>query len=107
MGGETLAPFPQELGVPQGGVLSLVIFNLFIEVLLRHVNARAADLGIELSAEDPKKAGKANLPEALRILALAYADDVVLVCPNVAAAQEALRLVEAWAADFGMTGGVG
>ena len=107
MGGETLPPFPQELGVPQGGVLSPVIFNLFIEVLLRHVNARAADLGIELSAEDAKKAGKSNLPEALRILALAYADDVVLVCPNKAAAQEALRLVEAWAADFGMTVGVG
>jgi len=31
-----------------------------------------------------------------------------LVCPsNKAAAQEALRLVEAWAADFGMTVGVG
>ena len=65
MGGETLEPFPQELGVPQGGVLSPVIFNLFIEVLLRHVDARAADLGVELSAEDAKKAGAAGLPEAL------------------------------------------
>ena len=36
MGGATLEPFPQETGVPQGGVLSPIIFNLFIEMLLRH-----------------------------------------------------------------------
>ena len=28
MGGTTLEPFPQEMGVPQGGVLSPIIFNL-------------------------------------------------------------------------------
>jgi hypothetical protein len=107
MGGETLEPFPQETGVPQGGVLSPIIFNLFIEVLLRHVNAHAAELGVELAAEDAARARTPNLPPAVRLLALAYADDVVLICPNVDAAQQALRLVQQWAADFGMTVGVG
>ena len=106
MGGATLEPFPQETGVPQGGVLSPVIFNLFIEVLLRHVNARAEELGVELSAADAARAGD-KVPDALRLLALAYADDVVLICPSVEAAQEALRIVQQWAADFGMIVGVG
>ena len=107
MGGTTLEPFPQETGVPQGGVLSPVIFNLFIEMLLRHVNAHAAELGVELSAVEAARAGVANLPPALQLLALAYADDVVLVCPSLEAAQQALRLVQDWARDFGMTVGVG
>ena len=106
MGGTTHAPFPQEVGVPQGGVLSPIIFNLFIEILLRYVNARAVDLGVELSADRAAAAGD-NTPPALRLLALAYADDVVLICPNVEAAQQALDLVQEWATDFGMTIGVG
>jgi hypothetical protein len=107
MGGATLEPFPQETGVPQGGVLSPIIFNLFIEMLLRHVNAHAADLGVKLSAVEAERAGVPNLPHALQLLALAYADDVVLVCPSHEAAQQALRLVQEWALDFGMTVGVG
>ena len=107
MGSETLEPFPQETGVPQGGVLSPVLFNFFIEVLLRHVNARAAELGVELAATDATLAGAASVPAAIRLLALAYADDVVLICPNAEAAQSALRLVQEWAADFGMTVGIG
>ena len=106
MGGVTQEPFPQEMGVPQGGVLSPIIFNFFIEVLLRYVNARAAVLGVELAAEQATAAG-ANVPPALRLLALAYADDVVLICPSIEAAQQALNLVQEWAVDFGMTIGVG
>ena len=106
MGGFTHASFPQEVGVPQGGVLSPIIFNLFIEVLLRYVNSRAAELGVVLSADEAALAG-AYVPPALRLLALAYADDVVLICPSAEAAQQALNLVQEWATDFGMTIGVG
>ncbi len=45
-------------------------------------------------------------PEPLRLLALAFADDVVLICPDsdVQSAQQALNLVQEWApAAFGMT----
>jgi hypothetical protein len=107
MGEVTLPPFPQETGVPQGGVLSPVLFNLFIELLLRHINARAADLGVEVAVEGAGSVDIADLPQALRLLALAYADDVVLICPTREAAQAAVRLVEEWAADFGMTLGIG
>ena len=85
-------------------------FLIFIEVLLRHINKHANELGVELSAENAKRAGVTNLPPALKLLALAYADDVflgVLICPSFDAAQEALQFVQEWAMDFGMTVGVG
>ena len=99
--------FRQETGVPQGGVLSPILFNIVMEILLRYVNARAADLGVKLSAENAERRGVSPLPPALQLLALAYADDVVLICPDVKAAQAALNLVQEWAVDFGMTIGVG
>jgi hypothetical protein len=95
MGGVSQQPFPQETGVPQGGVLSPICFNFFIEVLLRYVNEHAGKLGVTLAGG------------ALQLLALAYADDVVLICPNLSSAQEALDLVQKWAVAFGMVIGVG
>jgi hypothetical protein len=105
---ELLPPsFPQEVGVPQGGVASPILFNIILEVLLRFVNARAAELGVECSDAAAGATGAAHEP--LRLLALAYADDVVLiqVCPNTETAQQALNLVQEWADAFGMTIGVG
>lgn len=106
MGKSVLEPFPQGVGVPQGGVLSPILFNLFIEVLLRYVNARAAQFGVEISTEHATS-DDGVIPPPLRLLALAYADDVVLICPTREAAQQALNLVQEWASDFGMTIGVG
>ena len=100
-------PFPQEMGVPQGGVLSPILFNIVLEILLRYINAQAAVLGVKMAAEDAQRMGVVRLPPAIQLLALAYADDVVLICPNVKAAQQALNLVQDWAVDFGMTIGVG
>jgi hypothetical protein len=79
------------------------LFNIVLEVLLRYVNAHAAELGVVLSAD----AATGAVPEPLRLLALAYADDAVLICPDVQSAQQALNLVQEWAAAFGMTIGVG
>ena len=116
MGGAASESFMQEKGVPQGGVLSPIIFNLVIEVLLRYVNAHAAELGVEISAQAAlaarAPAGAAAPPPPphpppLRLLALAYADDVVLICPTAAAAQSALNLVQDWSEHFGFTIGVG
>ena len=111
MGDVLEKPFPQELGVPQGGVLSPIIFNIFIETLLRYINERAGQLGVELavSAEKASRVGiqTHELPSSLQLLALAYADDVVLICRDVASAQLALNMVQEWAEDFGMTLGIG
>jgi len=108
MGGVCLAPFAQEKGVPQGGVLSPIIFNFVMEVLLRYVNSNAQRLGIEVKADAALHSkSSAVLPPPLWLLALAYADDVVLICPNRAAAAEAVDLVQEWAEEFGFTIGVG
>jgi len=114
MGDSPQQPFPQEKGVPQGGVLSPIIFNLVLEVLLRYVNAHGRSLGSRSALRSAAAAaaardGTANapLPPPLQLLALAYADDVVLICPNRAAAQRALDLVQDWSEHFGFTIGVG
>ena len=113
MGGASSEPFRQEKGVPQGGVLSPIIFNLVMETLLRYVNAHAAELGVEISAEVAEtaraRAGAAAppTPPSLQLLALAYADDVVLICRDVASAQRALDLVQDWSEHFGFTIGIG
>ena len=106
--GSLLQPsFPQEMGVPQGGVLSPILFNIVLEILLRFVNTQAAALGVNMAAEDARRKGVIRVPPAIQLLALAYADDVVLICPDVKTAQQALNLVQEWAVDFGMTIGVG
>ncbi len=104
VGGDLQQPsFPQEIGVPQGGVLSLIQFNIVLEVHLRYVNAHAAELGLVFSAD----ADAGAVHEPLRLLALVYADDVVQICrPDVKSAQQALNLVQEWAAAFGITIGV-
>ena len=109
MGGSTHPSFPQEKGVPQGGVLSPIIFNLVIEVLLRYVNSHAAELGVEIRAAAARADTRDPLPTPppLQLLALAYADDVVLLCPSRDAAQQALNLVQEWSEHFGFTIGVG
>ena len=109
MGGAAQQPFQQQKGVPQGGVLSPIIFNLVIEVLLRYVNLHSAELGVLINAEvaQTARAAGAALPPPLQLLALAYADDVVLICPNIASAQKALDLVQDWSEHFGFTIGVG
>jgi hypothetical protein len=56
--------FSQETRVPQGGVLSPILFNIVMEILLRYVNARAADFCVKLSAEDAERRGVSPLPPA-------------------------------------------
>jgi hypothetical protein len=80
------------------------LFNIVLEILLRYVNSHAADLGVEMSAG---AAAAAPHPPVLRLLALAYVDDVVVICRDRASAQAALDLVQEWAVDFGMTIGIG
>lgn len=127
MQGHKGASFRQLRGFLQGANLSPVLFTLVMEPLLRYVNSRSAELGVKIEDSPQPKRRRSSLsttpdvppPEIIHppgrpppltptwILALAYADDVILICPSKHQAQEAAQMVAKWADKFGFTIGLG
>ena len=76
-------------GLPQGHVLSPMLFSLFVNDLL---------LRLQKAGEGVRGGSKlANTP------ALAYADDIVLIDRKMAGLQSKLDIVRMWSEDWGMT----
>lgn len=92
-------PWTMRMGVAQGDPLSPLLFNLFMEPLIRHVKASQAFTGVSLDHADPSLSLKYKL--------LVYADDIVLLCENPAQAAVGVALVQEWATAWGMELGVG
>ena len=86
--GEMTAPYTIGVGVPQGDVLSPWLFNLFIESLVRTLQADAVFTGVEAFG--------------LTVKELLYADDLALLCTSRAQIQRALDVVMAWCTNWGM-----
>ena len=84
--GTPTAPFAVRRGVGQGDVLSPLLFDLFIESLLRCLEERMPGVSV------------AGVP----VRALAYADDVCVPCDSPEQAQLALMEISRWAAAWGM-----
>ena len=78
------AYFPVFIGVRQGGVLSPLLFCVYIDNLLLRLSN--SGVGYYIGT---------NL-----IGALAYADDIVLLSPTPAAARKLLSICETYAADY-------
>jgi len=86
-------PFPVDKGLPQGNPLSPLLFNLYLEALLRMLLARSDIRGVTVNG--------------VTVKVLAYADDIVLLCESPEQAQLALDAVCAWLADWGLDPGIG
>ena len=70
-------------GTPQGGVISPLLANIYINRLLRHWRETGAS----------ERLGQI----------VSYADDFVILCRSQAQAQESLELVSRWVARLGLT----
>jgi RNA-directed DNA polymerase len=70
-------------GTPQGGVISPLLANIYINRLLRHWRETGAS----------ERLGRI----------VSYADDFVILCPSQAQARESLELVSRWVARLGLT----
>jgi hypothetical protein len=76
------SPQVRNCGLPQGSPLSPIIFNLFIDSLVRYLNSISNDMGV---------------PHCLF-----YADDGVILSPDIHTAKRLLRMAEKWSKDNGM-----
>lgn len=95
--GKLSEPFPINKGVPQGGPLSTLLWNLFIESLSRRLRELP---GVTVG---PGPADAEHTRHALQLKHLLFADDLaILTEPNSAATQEALRVVAEWGVAFGV-----
>ena len=79
-------PFPVDAGLPQGDPLSPLLFNLYIEVLSRYVQA------------DPQYAGVDVLGLCVKLLL--YADDLAALAASPAALRAVLTRIRQWSRDF-------
>jgi hypothetical protein len=91
--GRLSEPYPIGKGVPQGDVLSPWLFNLYIESLVRTIQANGDYSGVEAFG--------------LRFKELLYADDLALFCADRGQAETALGIVVQWCRAWGLEVGVG
>ena len=93
-------PWAMRMGVAQGDPLSPLLFDLYMESLIRHVKASLLFRGatVEHHTDESKK---------INIKLLVYADDIVLLCESAEQATAGVALVKEWADAWGMELGLG
>lgn len=103
MNGQDGEPWSMTMGVAQGDPLSPLLFNFYLESLIRAIKQDDAFKGV--SVEAPAHDGQ---PAAqFRFKLLVYADDIVLMCESPEQAQLAVNTVQRWAQAWGMELGLG
>lgn len=94
--GELSREFLATKGLPQGDVLSPLLFNLFISVLMRLIQNSSTYHGAAWPA-----------PYTLRLRDLWYADDMVGIAESVPQLQALLDIIREWSSDWGLDVGIG
>jgi hypothetical protein len=97
--GQLSDPIPMRSGVLQGAVLSPLLFNFFVEPLIRFIKEQINIAGI--------KVGNIGDTTNTILKILMFADDGTTMCATKAEAQLCFQIFDEWANDFGMQIGLG
>ena len=100
--------FQTSSGVRQGGTESPVLFNLFMDYIMRIYNHRAAELGLGISfnfriKDQARERGDTNYRGRGEYYWLGYADDLVLPESSKENLQAAANLLDELFTSFGLT----
>ena len=93
MAGALSDPFSATAGVPQGGIRSPILFDLFIESLSRYLKALPSYRGVDVAG--------------INIRHLLYADDALALATSVEQAQCVAFAVAHWCRLWGMEANIG
>ena len=93
MNGELSEPFPATAGVPQGGIRSPILFDLFIESLSRHLKSLDGYDGVDVSG--------------VNIRHLLYADDACALAASTEQIQVVAFAIAHWCTVWGMEANIG
>ena len=106
VGGASSAPFPLTTGVRQGCPLSPLLFNIYIDTVIRSLLARLPGAGIRIgySINGTLHTPKPGADYATVILPLLlYADDIVLLAPTADNLHLMLSLLHTICTDLAMS----
>jgi hypothetical protein len=105
--GDLSEDFATDKGVPQGEVMSPLLFNLFIESLSRRLKALPGFEGVTVTSRSASKSAAAcAAAPAFHLTHLLYADDLVILAATTEQLQRALTEVDTWCNAFGMQMGL-
>ena len=93
LSGSLSEPFPATAGVPQGGIRSPILFDLFIESLSRHLKSTAAYTGVDVVG--------------VNVRHLLYADDACALAVSTEQIQTVAFVAAHWCRMWGMEANIG
>jgi len=112
--GKLSPDFPTDKGLPQGDVMSPLLFNLYVESLSRLLKTLPGFRGVSVATAPGKEANAranlaaAGLPEELsfHLTHLLYADDLAILADSPEQLQLALSAVDDWCREWGLDMGL-
>jgi hypothetical protein len=102
--GDLSTSIQMKTGVKQGCLLSPILFNVYIDFVMRHILEQAGVEGVNMSYRlgELWYSGNGNSDD-VKPLALMYADDIAVMCQSIQDLEKFIKAFEKGTQDFGLT----